>query len=158
MRTTMMTSMMMMILRGWRPASTGFCRPLRMPTFPCRAWWLPRDRKAGNMRVAGGRRRLAARVPTRPLPLPGVGPTCCHDLPKRPVQAIRSRPLERGRAAAVAPSQGGGRQRSVSPEDRPEGRAKPRHAPVLEQPRASTHGGSRPVDRGTGRRTILPVG
>ena len=70
---------------------------LHKPTFPYRARWLLGDRKAGNMRVAGERRCLATRVPTRPLPLPGVRPTCRHDLPKRPVRAIGSRPLEWGR-------------------------------------------------------------
>jgi len=53
--------------------------------------------QGGYVRVAGGRRRLATRAPTCPLPLLGVGPTYRHDLPKRPVWAIRSRPLERGR-------------------------------------------------------------
>jgi hypothetical protein len=47
---------------------------------------------------------------------------------------------------------------SSSPKDRQDRRAELRPVTVLEQPRASTRGGSRLTGHGTRRRAVLPVG
>ena len=86
----MMMMMKMRIPRGWRSASTGSCKAHRKPIFPHRKWGLPRGHKAETVRVTKRRRHLIVRMPTRLLPLLGVGPSCRRDLPRRPARAIRS--------------------------------------------------------------------
>jgi hypothetical protein len=98
-----MTMTKMMILRGWQPTSIGSCRSHRKPAFPDRARRPPRDRRAGNVKVARRRHHLAVCVPIRLLPLLRVGSSCRRDLPKCLVWAIRSRLLGRGLCPRAAP-------------------------------------------------------
>ena len=83
MRKMMMTMMKMRIPRGSWPALTGSCKAHRKPTFPRRAWGLPRGRKVETVRVTKRRCHLAVRALTRLLLLLGVGSSGRRDLPRR---------------------------------------------------------------------------
>ena len=113
----------------------------------------------------GGQKEASPRRPcsdTPPAPAQGRAVPPPQPLPAsspgRKVKTSTTGPLTRGRAAAVASSQGEGHRRSAGPNVRQPGRVEPRPAPVVEKPGATTHGSFRLAGRGTGRRVILPVG
>ena len=101
-----------------------------------------------------------SRADTPPEPVPGRTVPCPQPPPAskagHQVKSLVTGPLTRGRATAS--SKGETDRGSTSPGAGRAGDAEPRLAPAREELGASMQGGSRPANRGTGRRVALPVG
>jgi hypothetical protein len=88
--------MMMMIRKGWRPASTSSYSLLKPALHQC-IRKLPRSRRAGNMEVIRRSHHLTAHVGTRLLPPLRAESSYPHVRQKPLVLAIEPRPPRRDR-------------------------------------------------------------